>query len=202
MTPFRTVLPFLLLLLTGCLGEPGVEELWTRLDIASPTNGGALVVEDGSVTVAGSITYRRILTGSVIVEVRVSDVIGPEDVNLDPAVPRMDALHDVETILSNSRAVGGTSMPVTGWDHLIHSFELTFEAGLPADPGPGAIFVLLYFGEVEEIETPSGGEQTVFHPADFEEMEILPAGAEILTVAGPQGAGAAASAAGAGTGGL
>jgi hypothetical protein len=178
MTPFARTLIALtaLVAVSGCLEEPGIEEQWTRLDFVEPPaadSAGVLVVQ-------GRITYRRILTGSVIAEVRVSPTVAPDEVPLSPDLPRDQMLAMVNRILAESEVVAGANVLVTGWDHLMQDLELHLE-GSPPDPPPGGgTYLLLYFGQVEEVEMPGGEEIEIIHPADFEEEEILPIGVPIL----------------------
>ena len=62
-------------LLSGCLGEPRIEDRWTRLDIVGSNltpnqflTAGAVV----PVNVSADVTYRSILTGFAVAELRVS----------------------------------------------------------------------------------------------------------------------------------
>lgn len=165
-------------LCVGCLGEPDVDDRWTRLDVLAPDP--VAMIEGETLNVTGAITYRTILTGDVIAELRISDVVGYDAVNLTPEADRMGVLEDVELILSNSQTVESAFFRVTGWDHLIQELQFQFDASaLPTDLGAGGMYVILYFGTVDDMELPDGSEVTVIEAADFRESEILPTGVEI-----------------------
>jgi hypothetical protein len=167
------------LLLAGCLGEPGIEDTWTRLDLASPTAQDTVAVGPDSLVVTGEVVYRSVLTGYIVAEIRVSDVIAPTMVNLDPDAERMDVLEDVDRILQNSTSAGFGAVPFTGWDHLIQDVTVSFSADIPAAPAGGGVYLILYLADGEEVELPTGEEILVIDPFDFRAREVLPAGLEL-----------------------
>jgi hypothetical protein len=165
--------------LAGCLGEPGVEDTWTRLDLASPTGKDTVSVGPDSLVVTGEVVYRSILTGFIVAEIRVSDVIAPTMVNLDADAERMDVLDDVDLILQNSTSAGFGAVPFTGWDHLIQNVTVGVSADIPAAPPGGGVYLLLYLADGDEVELPTGEEILVIDPFDFRSSEVLPTGLEL-----------------------
>jgi len=187
MTHFRNRFLFGILALatSGCLGEPTLEDRWTRLDILQPETPAT--VDSTGLVLRGSITYRRVLTGDVIAEVLYSESIGYDAVDLSSRAGKLDLLKDVRLVLANSISLGGASIPVTGWDHLIQGLELEIPFTPPPENAAGGLFLVLYFGDAEEEEAPNGEKIVHFRAAPFEEAEILPGGAE-LHAAAPAGA--------------
>jgi hypothetical protein len=167
------------LALAGCLGEPGIEDTWTRLDLSSPTAGESVAVGVDTLVVRGEVVYRSILTGFIVAEVRVSDVIAPNMVNLDADAERMDVLDDVDRILQNSTSAGFGAVPFTGWDHLIQDVNVALAADVPAPPPGGGVYLVLYLADGEEVELPTGEEVLVIDPFDFRATEVLPMGVEL-----------------------
>lgn len=176
-----------LLTLTGCLFEPEIEDEWTRLDILAPESGGAPLPDTlDALDFHGRITYRAIRTGDLIVQIRVSDTVGYDDVRLDPEAPREALLHDIERVLAGSVAVASTSVLATGWDRLIREVRFTLPLSGRLQHGPeGGVFLVFYLGTAEEMENPDGSETTVFEAVDFTELEILPVGLELRTEGAP-----------------
>ena len=188
-----------LLLLSGCLGEPEIEDRWTLLEIveASPTDLAAYSVGAAvtPVTVRARITYRELLTGFLVADLRACPVLTTDDTALDRDDDPLAVARDVDLVLQSSVSVGADAVPVTGWDHLIQELDITFDGGLlaataadtsVASAGTGAVtasglFLLLYFSEnVEEVELRSGEEIEVITPTFSTERDILSAGVEIL----------------------
>jgi hypothetical protein len=170
---------------SGCLWEPEIEDSWTRLDVIEPASPAA--VAGGAVQIRSRITYREIMTGDVIAELRVSDVVTHDAVQLGPTADREALLEDVELILNNSQRLGAAAVPVTGWTHLMQEFTLELDAsGIPSDPAQGYAFIVVYFGQSETVELPDGTEITTFEPGDFRETHVLPAGVELVRFAGDQ----------------
>jgi hypothetical protein len=188
--------PAALLALAGCLGEPDISERWTLLEIldASPTQpdgyapGGATPV-----TVTARITYREVLTGFLVADLRASDTLTPADVALDADAP-LDVARDVDRVLENSISLGAQAVPITGWDHLIQEVPFSFAGGVPAPTvadssvasaattpvNAAGVFLLLYFADdVEQVELASGEEIDVIHPTFSTERNVLSAGIEI-----------------------
>ena len=65
-------------LLSSCLGEPEVDERWTLLEMVSVSpqpNQARSASQPLNVSVGGRITYRDIVTGFVVAEVRYSPTL-------------------------------------------------------------------------------------------------------------------------------
>ncbi len=162
--------------LSGCLGEPEIEDRWTRLDVLS-VDENVTDPEDGSTAtrVRGAITFRAILTGSLIMELRVSDAVGAKDVDLRDEADRLDTAHQIMNLMDSSTVIARSSLFVTGFDHLIREHDFVLPANVPDAPSGGAVFAVLYFGQIEEMELPSGEEIEIVTASDFEAEQILPA---------------------------
>ena len=62
-----------LLVFVSCLGEPEIDERWTKVEFldASPQSGQSVqAAQSVDVSVKSRITYRRILTGFLVAEVQ------------------------------------------------------------------------------------------------------------------------------------
>jgi hypothetical protein len=166
-------------LLSGCLGEPPIEEQWTRLEILSVQPADVASYASGAaVTVNARITYREVLTGFLVADVRESGVLTADDTGFeDPADP-LSRARDVDLVLVNSTSLGHHAVPVTGFDHLIQEMTLSIDA-TPATGG-GLFIVLFFSDDVEEMELPGGAEVEIVTPVLSTEMDILSAGFEPL----------------------
>jgi hypothetical protein len=182
----------------GCLGEPPVEERLTRLEIldASPVAAEAYSV-GGATTVRlrARITYREILTGALVGELRASETLTSEDTVFDADERWTDKTEDVDRILDQSVSLGFEAVPATGWDHLVQEVDLEFEAGsiqldesgaAPTLGSPTGLFLIFYFAsEVDEVELENGDEIEVVTPLFSRDHPILYSGVEV--VATPEG---------------
>ena len=183
-------------LLPGCLGEPPIEERWTLLevldgpDVSSVTPGTTTPI-----SLNARITFRELLTGFVIAEVRASETLTVDDVNFQNHDDPLGMARDVDRILAESTSLGFAARAVTGFPHLMQDIPLTINAGLPpptpngavadsiaaAGVGPATgIFLLVYFGDVEDVELSNGTEVQVVTPWPSEPNEILSAGVELV----------------------
>jgi len=184
-------LPLVSLILASCLGEPEIDQRWTLLEMVEstpqPTNS---VVAGGTVdvTVSGRITYRKILTGFLVAEVRYSDSVTPSSVTLDPTRHTLDVAQDVDRILANSVTAGRATKPVTGFDHLLQDVGLSFTAQLPDTADGGGVYLLLYMGEGDEIRLQDGRDSLVVTPFVSTDREVLHTGFA-LSVSQPGGGG-------------
>jgi hypothetical protein len=167
-------------LLAGCLGEPEIEDRWTRLDVVE-VESGAIDPESNAVAlrVRGRITYRTILTGSLIMEIRSSEALGAKDVDLRDEADRLVATQQISTLLESSDASGSATRAVTGFDRLIQEVDFFFPGEIPTPPAGGAVFAVFYFGDVEEMDAPGNEQVTIITARDFEAEHILP-GAYLL----------------------
>lgn len=168
----------------GCLGEPPIDERWTLLEFESATPAaGQAVAADQTIAVAvrGRITYREIHTGFVVAELRYSDTLAPSMVSLDPDEHTLESALTIEHVLANSVTAGRATRAVTGFDHLVQTVDLQFEAPVPAGLGTAAgdsaasrsLFLVLYLGDGEEMELPAGRDSLVVTPFDVEDTRTL-----------------------------
>lgn len=165
--------------LGSCLGEPDIDERWTLLELLDQTPRPGDVLPAGqstNVSVKGRITYRRILTGFVVAEVRYSPTLSPASVALDPAEHTAQAAQDIDLILANSVTAGRATRIVTGFDHLMQEVDLAFSALVPDSLRGGGLYLLLYMGDGEEIELPGGGDSLIVTPFVSDDQEILHTG--------------------------
>lgn len=194
---FPRMAPALLLLLVGCLGAPEIDERWTLLEIvdASPTQPDAYAPGSPTpVSMTARITYRELLTGFLVADLRASDTLTPADVTLDADAP-LDVARSVDTVIGSSVSLGAEAVPITGWDHLIQEVQFSFPGGVlaatVADSSVASaagspvnatgLFLLLYFADdVEEVELASGEEIDVIHPSLSTGRDILSTGIGIL----------------------
>ena len=99
------------------------------LDHSSLAPGQALTAGTmDSIHVDTRITYRRIVTGFFVAELRASATLGSASVNVRPDAPRVPMANDIDAILASSVSLGRAVYPVTGWDHLIQPVSLDFRA--------------------------------------------------------------------------
>jgi hypothetical protein len=179
-------------LLSGCLGDPPIEERWTLLELASgPDTTSVTPGQATPIALTARITYREILTGFVVAEVRASSTITADDVGFENGDDYLARARDVDRILQESTSLGFATRAVTGFDHLVQEIPLTIDAGF-APPVPGGapagstavapgpnLFLLVYFGDVEEVEDEDGEEIEVVTPRLSEANEILTTGVEL-----------------------
>lgn len=176
-------------LATGCLGEPEIEDRWTRLDVESSSLRPYQTVSAGreSVQVRAAITYRSILTGFAVAELRASSSVPAASVRLDPDAPRLRMAQEIDHLLANSVTLGRGTRAITGWDHLIQRMDFSFGANVPAagdTSAQGGLFLLCYLGQGDEVERPDGTDTLIVTPFPSQPYEILPIGME-LTIGVP-----------------
>jgi len=182
-------------LLSGCLEAPTIEDRWTRIDLVNANLRPGEVVTPGvreSIVVSTKITYRRIVTGFVVAELRASGTLQPGDVTLDPTAQRTTMASDIDRILANSVSVGRSARAVTGWDHLIQPIDFSFAAVAPTTVmdstavATSGLFFLVYMGSGEKIELPSGAESILVTPFNSQQAQVLPIGMKLaLPAPGP-----------------
>ncbi len=176
----------LILCTAGCLGEPKLEDRWTRVDIQAANLAPAQAVAAGSalpVQVAADITYRRIVTGFIVAELRASTSFAPGSLQLRPDADRLQMANDVDRLLATSVSMGRATRAITGWDHLIQRVDLAFSAVVPGTvtdslgTGPTAgLFLVCYLGSGVRLELPSGADSIVVTPFPSNQYQILPVG--------------------------
>lgn len=167
--------------LIGCLDEPGIDETWTKLEFLSVTPGPKQTRSASqpiSVSVKGRVTYRSILTGFLVAEVRYSPTIAPKSVALNPDVHSLNEAEDIDRILANSVTAGRATRASTGFDHLMQDVDLTFTAQVPAAAmtGTGGLYLLLYMGDGDKVERQDGTDTLVVTPFRSTSREILHTG--------------------------
>jgi hypothetical protein len=183
--------------LSGCLWEPKIEDQWTRVDLVSSNLVPLQAVPSGSaLTVSGraTVTYRAILTGAVVAELRASSTIPSMGSIVYPDAEREPMAAAIDQILANSVPLGRDARPVTGWDHLIQPFDFSFSGTVPAVidsagvpmGAPVGLFLVCYMGSATKLELPGGGDSLVVVPFPSAQYRVLPVGLA-LTVAGPRG---------------
>jgi hypothetical protein len=175
----------------GCLGAPEIEDRWTRVDLLSSNLAANQTIAPGAVqpvTMATTITYRSILTGFAVAELRASSATTAGSVMLGPDAPREQMALDIDRILQTSASVGRDVRPVTGWDHLIQHIDFSFNAVGPAQTDstgmPVSLFMICYMGSGDRIERPGQADTIVVTPFASTAYQILPVGEE-LAVGGP-----------------
>jgi len=178
------VLPALALVsLPGCvLDEPEIDKRWTVLEFVDVTPQPGQTSPGGqplNVSVKGRITYRDILTGFLVAEVRYSDTISPASVPLDPTENTLEAAQAIDYILANSVTAGRATRAVTGFDHLMQDIDLSFTATVPPEMYAGGatagrgLYLLLYMGAGDEIELANGADSLVVTPFVSTQYEVL-----------------------------
>jgi hypothetical protein len=176
----------LALAVAGCLEEPKLEDRWTRVDMTGASLAPSQSVPAGSVIpvrVASDITYRRILTGYAVAELRASTTLTPGMLTLDPNADRMRMASDMDRLLATSVSMGREARAVTGWDHLIQHIDFAFTGVVPGSvtdstgSGPTAgLFLVCYLGSGIKVERPSGIDTVIVTPYPSAPYQILPVG--------------------------
>jgi len=174
----------------GCLDEPEIKDRWTRVDIQNSNLTPNQAFAPGTqipVTVRAQITYRKIITGFAVAELRRSTVPA-NSVVVHPEAERVTMANSIDAILANSVTLGRSTHAFTGWDHLQQVFDFSFTGVAPAatdsSGAPVGFFLVCYMGEGEEIEIGGGQDSLVVTPFPSVPYELLPVGME-LTVAPP-----------------
>jgi hypothetical protein len=179
-----------LVLVAGCFDEPPIEDRWTRLDFegANLAYGQLLPTGPDSVAVHAAITFRRIVTGYAVVELRASSSLTAADVALEPTADRVRMAGDVDRVLASSVSLGRATRAVTGWDHLIQRLDLGFMANVPATldttGAPAGLFLVAYLASGDEVERADGTDTLIVTPMPSVPNQLLPIGLELVP-AGP-----------------
>lgn len=164
----------------GCLDAPTIDETWTKLEFLSTTptpKQSRSVSAPINVSVKGRVTYRSILTGFLVAEVRYSPTITPKSVALNPDEHTLRDAESIDRILANSVTAGRATYPSTGFDHLMQDVDLSFTAQLPAGAATaGGCFLLLYMGEGEKIERQGEPDTLIVTPFVSTKKEVLHTG--------------------------
>jgi hypothetical protein len=165
----------------ACLEEPDIDERWSKIEFLNVSPGpedSRSATQPINVSVNGRITYRDILTGFVVAEVRYSPTISPGSVTLDPEEHTLESAQAVDRILANSVTAGRATRAVTGFDHLMQDVHLSFTATVPplTPGGPGGVYLVLYMGDGDEIELANGEDSLVVTPFVSTDREVLHTG--------------------------
>jgi hypothetical protein len=173
--------------LWGCLDEPDIDETWTKLEFLSVAPGpkqAPSASQPINVRVKGRVTYRSILTGFLVAEVRYSPTIAPSSVALNPDEHTLRDAESIDRILANSVTAGRATRASTGFDHLMQDVDLNFAATVPAGyaPGTGGLYLLLYMGDGEEVERVNNTDTLIVTPFVSTQKEVLHTGFAINIV--------------------
>jgi hypothetical protein len=173
-------------LLGGCpWDEPEIEDLWTRLDFTatSVAPGQSLPQGPTPITVGADITYRSIVTGFAVAELRGSTSVNAATLGIHPDAARERMAYDIDFMLANSVTLGRATRAVTGWDRLIQHIDFSFTGNVPAmldsTGAPTSLFLVCYLGSGTEIELPGGADSLVVTPFAPAPYQLLPIGMEL-----------------------
>jgi hypothetical protein len=178
--------------LAGCFDAPKLEDRWTRVDItgASVAAFQSLPLgEPESVTVHADLTYRQILTGYAVAELRVSPTFTPGSLPINPDQPRLPMAQAIDSLLSHSVSIGRATRPVTGWDHLIQPIDFAFGASVPAvldstNAAGGGVFLVCYLGSGDIVRRIGMADTVIVTPFKSAEYQVLPMGITFRTAPG------------------
>ncbi|MFN8588643.1 MAG: hypothetical protein U0704_12690 [Candidatus Eisenbacteria bacterium] len=169
---------------SGCFDAPKLEDRWTRLDLASasvtPYQALTLGTRE-SLSVSFDVTYRAILTGYAVADLRWSEDYTPVTLPLTPDMSRLPMAQRIDTLLAHSVSVGRATRAVTGWDHLVQRMDLSFGADVPAvldstGAGGGGLFLVCYLG-AGDLQRRLGMRDTlIVTPFGSEQYQVLPVG--------------------------
>jgi len=182
----RLACAVLALAITGCLDEPRLEDRWTRVDMTGASLAPSQSVPAGStipVLVSCDVTYRRILTGYAVAELRASTTLAPGMLQMNPDADRLRMANDMDRLLATSVSMGREATAFTGWDHLIQHMDFSFTGVVPGTvtdstgTGPTAgLFLVCYLGSGVKVERPSGADTVIVTPYPSAPYQILPVG--------------------------
>lgn len=168
------------------LGAPKLEDRWTRVDLRGANLAAGQAVTAGStlpVLVSSDITYRKIVTGYAVAELRASTTLAPGMLQLRPDADRLRMANDMDRLLATSVSMGRMTRAITGWDHLIQHIDFSFSGVVPATvtdstgTGPVAgLFLVCYLGSGIKLELPSGADSIIVTPFPSNPYQILPVG--------------------------
>lgn len=177
----------------GCLGEPKLEDRWTRVDLVGSNLATGQQVQSGSsmpVTMSADIYYRRILTGYAVAELRASTTLSPASLAVRPDNDdRLRMANDIDRLLATSVSMGRQVRAITGWDHLIQRIDFGFTGAVPGTvtdstgTGPVAgLFLVCYLGSGRKIELADGTDSVAVTPFVSNTYEVLPVGLPLTVV--------------------
>ena len=174
-------------LVAGCLGEPAITDRWTRVDLLGANVSNLSTITPGvreSLSVSTEITYRAIVTGYAVADLRVSGTLAPGAVHIAPDAPRETMASDIDQVLANSVSMGRATRAITGWDHLIQHLDLSFAGEVPGSlpdslapaGAPVGVFLLVYLGSGQKVERLDGSDTLFVTPFKSSDYQILPIG--------------------------
>jgi len=171
----------------GCLGTPKIEDRWTRVDFVASNVQPGQGLPTGVATpfaVSANVTYRTILTGYAVAELRASSTISAADVNVEPNAERVPMAYDIDRLLQNSVTAGRATRAVTGWDHLIQRIDFNFDGVAPASADtsgnpPRGLFLLCYLGSGVRVERQGLPDTILVTPFPSTQYQVLPVGMEL-----------------------
>ncbi len=169
---------------SGCFDAPKLEERWTRLDFVSTSVSPYQPLTLGareSLAVTVDVTYRAILTGYAVADLRWSEDYSPVSLPMTPEMARLPLAQRIDTLLAHSVSVGRATRAVTGWDHLVERFDLRFGANVPAvldstGAGGGGLFLVCYLGAGDLQRRLGMADTLVVTPYTSEAYQVLPVG--------------------------
>ncbi len=179
--------------LGGCYDAPKLEDRWTRVDLESANVSAFQTLTLGaaeSVTVNASVTYRQILTGYAVAELRVSPTTTPGALPINPDATRLPMAQAIDSLLVNSVSIGRATQAVTGWDHLIQHLGFRFNVAVPVvldstGTGGGAVFLVCYLGSGDRVRRLGMADTIIVTPFKSAEYQVLPFGITFRTAAAP-----------------
>jgi hypothetical protein len=179
--------------LAGCFDAPRLEDRWTRVDLQGANVAAFQTLTLGateSVSVHAAITYRQILTGYAVAELRVSPTMPPGSLPINPDATRLPMAQAIDSLLQHSVSIGRATRAVTGWDHLIQGLDFSFSAAVPlvldsTGTTGGGVFMVCYLGSGDKVRRLGQADTIVVTPFKSAEYQILPVGMKFRTVAGP-----------------
>jgi hypothetical protein len=164
--------------LAGCpLDKPKIEDRWTRLDFTATSlvPGQSMAAGPVPITVGADITYRSIVTGFAVAELRGSATVTSGSVGIHPGADRLRMAHDIDALLANSVTLGRATRAVTGWDHLIQHVDFAFTGDVPSPP-PAGLFLVCYLGSGAKLRRADGTDSLIVTPFNSDAYELLPVG--------------------------
>lgn len=178
--------------ISGCFDKPEIQDRWTRIDLEGANHVPNQAVTPGvsdSIALTATIIYRSILTGYAVAELRASSTLANGAVTLHPDASREPMAYDIDRILANSVSVGRVVRPITGWDHLVQTLDLSFSAVPPGSMGPtgapSGLFLLCYLGSGDKIELQDGSDSVAITPFVSTQYQVLPVGMKLKLVGSP-----------------
>ena len=177
--------------LCGCFDAPKLEDRWSRVDIADANVAAFQTLTLGapeSIHVSADITYRSILTGFAIAELRVSPTLTPTMLHVTPNASRQPMAADIDTLLLHSYSIGRATRAVTGWDHLIQRIDFGFHANVPTvldstGTTGGGLYLVCYLGAGDLQRRIGMNDTLVVTPFRSADYKILPVGMTFNAVA-------------------